>query len=223
MIQEFQIIKLYFHEPVALMSEKKDEFQNEVSVLPSDMLKAALVSALALEKNQTEIDQFNHDLVISSAYLFAGEHYFFPKPMSILPIETTFDPKHQKLIKNIQFVEKNIFEKVISGQKQSITEKNLVENGKLWVNDNQYFTQPIYKSQTKERVSIGNTNVFEMAEKGSPYYISRTYFNQDIKAGMYFIYQTKNEELLLKALDRLQYEGIGADRRLGNGKFYFEQ
>jgi CRISPR type III-A-associated RAMP protein Csm4 len=223
MKQEFQIVKLFFNEPLALMSEKKDEFQNEVTSLASDMLKAAIISALALQASQEEVEKLNNDLMVSSAFLFYKEHYFFPKPLSRLPIKKTNDPGLQKKIKKIQFIEKSLFEKIISNEPVKLQKNQLIQNNKLWVDNSSLFPTNIFKSQTEERVNIGNTNVFGEAEKGSPFYISRTYFVQDDhESGLYFIAQTRETELLEKSLNILKDQGIGADRRVGNGHFEFE-
>ncbi len=231
MKQTFSIAKLYFREPLALMSEKKDEFQNEVLMLPSDMIKAALMSALAMVGTQVEIDKLNEGLIVSSAFPFFEEHYFFPRPMSALPVEhPTRNPKNRKTVKKIRFIEKPLFEKVLRAEKFLVKEENFIHGNKFLVQDKKKFAlqaadgsdmgEKIYDTQTVGRVSLGNLIVLETGEKGSPYYVSRTYFRQG--GGLFFIYKTKDEELFRKAMDMWQSEGTGADRRIGNGHFTYK-
>lgn len=226
MKKDFNIVKLYFTEPLALMSEKKDEFQNEVLVYPSDTLKGALVSGLALTGNENEIARLNENLKVSSAYPFVNDKYFFPKPMIKLPFVETGKPGENKVFKKIQFIEKSLFEKVLNSVDIRLTNNNFIHSGKFIVENKENYPDKIYESQTEERVSIGNTNVFAEAEKGSPFYVSRTYFEhtENYKAGLYFVYEADEESnsLLKRALEVLQDEGIGADRRIGNGRFIFE-
>jgi len=232
MKQTFKIVKLYFYEPLALMSEKKDEFQNEVSSLSSDMLKAAIVSALANFSDADSISDLNDDLRVSSAFLFYDKVYFFPKPLTKLPIHINPENiKQNKQIKHILWIEQSLFEKVINNETFDLEQQKFYQNGKLLVNGQLSLPENLYKAQTEERVSIGNTVYFPETEKGSPYYISRTYFYNGVNhqqveeaqaAGLYFIYDTKHEDLLVKSLSFLQDEGFGADRRVGNGRFRFE-
>ena len=227
----FKIAKLYFREPLALMSEKKDEFQNEVLMLPSDMIKAAMMSALATVGTQAEIDALNKGLVVGSAFPFFEKHYFFPRPMSALPVEhPTRNPKNRKTVKKIRFIEKPLFEKVLRAEKFIVKEENFIHGNKFLVQDKKKFVlktvdgsgmgEKIYDTQTVGRVSLGNLIVLGTGEKGSPYYVSRTYFRQG--AGLFFIYKTEDEELFRKAMDVWQSEGTGADRRIGNGHFTYE-
>ena len=227
MKKTLNIVKLYFTEPLALMSEKKDEFQKEVVSYPSDTLKGALVSGLAwLGEQESVLKDFNENLKVSSAYPFVNDKYFFPKPMAKLPFKETGRPGENKVFKKIQFIEKSLFEKILRGEQVNLQNQNFIHGGKFLVEDKGNYPEKIYEARTEERVSIGNTNVFAEAEKGSPFYVSRTYFlhNQDNQVGLYFIYEAEetSEDLLKKSLTLLQDEGIGADRRLGNGRFVFK-
>ena len=225
MKQTYKIVKLFFHEPIALMSELKDEFQNEVSSLSSDMIKSAILSSLSKISNEKEVELLNEDLILSSAFLFYNNTYFFPKPMAKLPL--TENIINFKKIKNIEWLDQTLFEKTINNETFNLDEQVFLQNGKILTIKQPSIPEYIYKVQTEERVSVGNTIYFPESEKGSPYYISRTYFLQgDAEfsgvSGMYFLYNTKYENLLQKSLSFLQDEGFGADRRVGNGHFKFE-
>jgi len=239
MNREFKIVKLYFKEPLALMSEKKDEFMHEVLTLPSDTIKAALISVLGQAgAERDEIRRLNEDLIVSSAYPFYKDILFFPKPSAPVPLDTEDSPKKQKTIKKITFIQQSLFEKLINGEKVFFLEKeNLLHGGKFLVEkeakdefewrlpgqelapdrDKEY---KLYAVQTLGRVSLGNLLILGGGEKGSPYYVSRTYFRHG--GGLFFVYDTGEEELFRKALDIWQNEGTGADRRLGNGRFGYE-
>ena len=222
MTKEFQIAKLYFYQPLALMSGKKDEFQNEVLSLASDTLKAAIISGLA-KIDLDNVAELNEDLIVSSAYMFCNDRYFFPKPMTRLPVKDNFEVGLAKKIKKIAFVDLPLFEKIIHQAEFEISGKNLLHGGKFLVADNSDYPQQLYAAQTEERVQIGNLNMFATEDRPAPFYVSRTYFhhakNTDEQVGLYFIYQTQHEDLLQKALEFLQDEGLGADKNVGNGRF----
>ena len=230
MTKEYQIAKLYFYQPLALMSGKKDEFQNEVLSLPSDTLKAAIISGLA-KIDLDNVPLLNEDLIVSSAYLFYNDRYFFPKPMALLPVQDNFEIGMAKKIKKIAYVDLPLFEKTINQTQFEISDNNLLHGGKFLVADSSKYPEKLYAAQTEERVQIGNINLFKSDDKPAPFYVSRTYFYQpekkaednsgtfDNKAGLYFIYQTQHKDLLQKALEFLQDEGLGADKNVGNGRF----
>ena len=229
MTKEYQIAKLYFYQPLALMSGKKDEFQNEVLSLPSDTLKAAIISGLA-KIDPEKVDLLNEDLTVSSAYPFYDDRYFFPKPMNKLPVKDNSEIGMAKKIKKIAFLDLPLFEKTINRIEFDITGNNLLHNGKFLVANKEEYPKKLYAAQTEERVQIGNVNMFATDQRPAPFYISRTYFYQpektgdrqnklDNRTGLYFIYLTSHKDILQKALEFLQDEGLGADKNVGNGKF----
>jgi len=223
MTKEYQIAKLYFNQPLALMSGKKDEFQNEVLSLPSDMLKAAILSGLA-KIDLDNVTELNEDLIVSSAYLFYNDRYFFPKPMTGLPVKDNSEIGMAKKIKKIAYLDLSLFEKTINQTEFEISDTNLLHGGKFLVADSSDYPDKLYAAQTEERVQIGNINLFATEDKSAPFYVSRTYFYQSNDnfrqhAGLYFIYRTQHEDLLRKALEFLQDEGLGADKNVGNGRF----
>ena len=136
-----------------------------------------------------------------------------------------------KKIKKIAFLDLPMFEKTINKIEFEISSNNLLFGGKFLVTDKDGYPGKLYTAQTEERVQIGNLNMLATEDRPAPFYVSRTYFYQpnenktksekidNRKAGLYFIYQTKYKDLLLKALNLLQDEGIGADKNLGNGRF----
>ncbi len=245
MKKTLNIVKLYFTEPLALMSEKKDEFQKEVVSYPSDTLKGALVSGLAWglrDKDMASLnrktEKFNENLRVSAAYLFYEDrkqnksYYFFPKPMTRLPVKPTGKPGESKRIKKIQFIEKSLFEKILKAETFPLDDSQTLHNGKIIVSDKSVFREKVklYASETYGRVKIGNVNVLGDGEKGSPFYVSRTFFyhkkdkETDGVAGLYFIFEAADEETMTMldiALKVLEDEGLGADRRLGNGRFSY--
>ncbi len=244
----FNIIKLQFIEPIALSSERDDDYLKDVNFIPSDTLKAALASAFAeLSNNQNEINNFNEKIIVSSAFPFINNLYFFPKPL--ISIQNFFnfqntqnnnhnelDLKFRKKIKKVKFIEKSILEKIIAGDKLNFNEVINFNNFELIAlnntESNNNYPQKIYVSETIERVRLGCKPYLEISssEKGDPYYFTRTHFYQSkkIKTGLWFIWVSLNPENNIKeqffnALELLKNNGIGADKNIGHGKFEFEK
>ncbi|GAB4260138.1 MAG: hypothetical protein Kow0079_17110 [Vicingaceae bacterium] len=253
---KINVVKLQFIEPLALMAERKDEFQNEVSTLASDTLKAALVSALASVDNEETVNAFNTQNIVSSAYPYFEQNgqtlYFFPKPMARLPINETKDPGHNKKLKKIQFFDQILFEKILNNKLIDLDKDAVLWQGGKFATAKSSVSNialvsektKIYQAQTEQRVTIGNLNNFSHQEQGNPFYVSRTYFKHKFlplniqrqlsqykfsqeealkhtqNTGLFFIWEG-DKELLDKALNILQYNGIGADKNVGNGKFTY--
>ncbi|GIV28180.1 MAG: hypothetical protein KatS3mg027_1994 [Bacteroidia bacterium] len=246
---KFSIIKLKFIEPIALSSERDDDYIKDVNSIPSDTLKAALISAFAeVSTNQIEINEFNEHLIVSSAFPFINDLYFFPKPQLSIQnyIEKSqnqnqnqndFELKYRKKLKKVKFIEKNVLEKIISGTKlyfDEIINFNDFESIALKspISSNTNYPSKIYVSETIERVSLGCKPYLDIphSEKGDPYYFTRTHFFQSDKysTGLWFAWQSnqadviKINDCLLNALELLKNNGIGADKSIGHGKFEFE-
>lgn len=245
----FNIVKLQFIEPIALSSERDDDYLKDVNFIPSDTLKAALVSAFAeLSNNQNETNNFNEQIIVSSAFPFINNLYFFPKPLISLQNFFNFqnnqnnnhnelDLKFRKKIKKVKFIEKNIFEKIIAGDKLNFDEVINFNNFDLIALNNtasnNNYPQKIYVSETIERVRLGCRPYLDIpsSEKGDPYYFTRTHFYQSNahSTGLWFAWKMLNsdekniKEHLFNALELLKNNGIGADKNIGHGKFEFEK
>ena len=233
MTKQFSAIKLMFRGPLALMSEKKDEFKPEITHIPSDTLKAALVSALGFMGDEKNVKKLNENLIVSSAYPYLNDIFFFPRPRIQMHFSgVPEDPGFRKKIKRIAFLDRDLFEKVINGEEISFDNIIMLHNGKFWLKKHENLNintdTKIYAVQSAGRVQIGNLNVFSESEKGDPYYVSRTYFKRNddkehMVSGLYFIYHTDDEQPLEKALNILKDEGLGSDRKFGNGHFEWEK
>lgn len=215
---EYNIIRLKFTEPLAIMSAQKDIFEREVSFLDSDKLKAALVAVFAeLNSNQEDINSFNEDVLVSNAFPFFKNELFFPKPILKLPLQESENIGEHKVLKKIQYFHQSFFEKILNGEQFSLSEGNLLQNSTMLSKKNLSEIN-IFRSSIEERVSLGTRPFFDSSDDNAdPFYISRTYFNQD--SGLFFIYKSKNEKLLFQVLDLLSMNGLGADKNVGNGKF----
>lgn len=185
------IVKLIMREPVALGRARDDAFVSKVLTLPSDTLKAAIVSATAQLHSPELTNNLNQNLIVSSAFPFFNEHLFFPKPFQNLQTNPHPDttPGLAKKVKKIEFLEKSLFEKVIQGQKIDLN----VNNVGLFLfqkTETQVAVPKIFEVQTVERVTLGCKPFLNDAdEKGTPYYFTRTYFNNlhGNQSGFWFI------------------------------------
>ncbi len=220
---EHNIIKLNFRSPLHLSKGVPSDYSSSDTVLHSDTIASAIVSVYAsVGKSNEEINTFKDSFILSSAYPYFEEKYFFPKPMLTLPLvieDLNDDRRSAKVMKNIQFVEKSIFEKIIRGKKEiRILTKQLVNGGCFLTNTIGEY--PAFsKIEVVQRVKI-DSNTGE----STPYFLDRMYFNES--SGLFFLFRMNDETYkqdFLLALTVLETNGLGTDKSVGNGQFSFEE
>jgi len=219
----YTLFKLCFTAPLHLAKGKTD-YDSAEDMLHSDALKSALAVCGLQLGLLTDVMAFLESFKISSAFPFFKETYFFPKPnfldgeKSMHRITGMEEAKQRKLVKKIKWVEKALFEDLISSKVKAFHEDYF--NGAFLSNlpkDTQ-----IYKSETQERVQI--PRVMGEGEDTKPYYVDRLYFHEH--AGLFFLLDTQDEKIVKQiesCLKLLGDNGLGTDRNVGNGQFVVEK
>lgn len=216
--KKYNVVKLYFQTPLHLSRGQMDAYDKSDETLHSDTLKSAIFVAAKMllgdEANESFFDAFK----ISSAFPFAGNEYFFPKPMVRLNLnfmekEIEESIKSKKL-KKLSYISQNIFEKLLSTDKVDISKNQLSENGKFLFNNK---PGKVFSSEVQQRLTmpVGDE------KDGTPYYVERLYFRKD--CGVYFFVEFGEDKILRQKLEGvlkfLGDEGIGTDKHMGNGIF----
>lgn len=232
-----EIVKLNFNGPLHLALGRADYSESQPG-LRSDTLKAALFSAARLlfeeevlmgqtDENCPFLDAFT----VSSAFPFFGKEFFFPIPKTGLPNN---DPDLRKALKNIRYVGRSVFEKLIHN------ETFLPKKEHLW-QKNVFFTEadlwpvPGHTPTNLERQEFRLTHSMvyqhvmvprDSGDDGDTFYMERIFFPPG--SGLYFFIQFDVQQFpdirnaVAAALRLLGDEGLGSDRSTGNGSFRFE-
>jgi CRISPR-associated protein Csm4 len=226
---KFSLIRLKFHSPLHL-SKGKADYDSSLDVLHSDTIKSAIfVAALELygieiTKNQiaTAIENKNAFLdsfVISSAFPYYKESYFFPKSITTkVSIEGNDEMKNRKKEKKIKWLDQTYFSKSLQGKLEKVSEK-AVSGAYLSDIFEKDQNPEIIKSEVMQRVTIPRDG-----SDAKPFYMDRLFFGEN--AGMFFLIDFHNEtykQQVLNALTLLGENGFGTDRNVGNGNFSYEQ
>ena len=107
--------------------------------IPADTLFSALCQtwatfygsgALQTFLNRYTENSANLPFRLTSAFPFAGNVRFFPKPVVNL---YTGDAKDDKKVKNVQFVSHKVFEAILNGEPPKLSNDLLINGGKMWV------------------------------------------------------------------------------------------
>lgn len=225
MNKTLKLYKLHFTTPLHLSNESED-YAKSLQTLHSDTLYAALTSVLAKVGYQFK-ENFTGDLGFSISSLFPfyqkdkedkNPVYFFPKSRKIDILPENMLEVHKK-IKKIKWFDTESFKQHIEGNKiqDFFKEENLfnIYYSKTKIPDD------FISSQVFPHAQVPRKQIIDGKEQDTKiYYMERLFFKD--YSGMYFIAEGE-ADLLEKALNILQYEGIGTDRNVGNGYFEFSK
>ncbi len=154
-------------------------------------------------------------LILTSAFPFAGDVYFFPRPLTWTDLA--------KESKRIQFVSYNIFLDILSKNPPAFHIDDLINADPLWISREERTrverllgAKPIvYEKDIRPRVTIGGQNA------GSEiWHIETLGFNTD--CGLYFAarFDTPETQQKFESLLRVLADtGIGGERNAGYGAF----
>jgi CRISPR-associated protein Csm4 len=210
------IIKLKFISPLHL-SRGKAGLENSFETLHSDTLKSALfVCALQLYKD-AEILRGDNGMAffnafrVSSAFPYASDELFFPKPEWINDtLKTEVEPKD---FKEIKFIGWAFYKGLISGSADKFLPQNI--RNKKYYTDKVMNAAP-FESEVVQRVVVPR----DYEHDADTFYTERLYFKND--CGMFFLISFEDEtwrEIVMSALALLGENGIGSDKSVGNGQF----
>ena len=157
--------------------------------------------------------------MLTSAFPFAGDVYFFPKPLTFTHLS--------KESKSVAFVSQTHFENIISGTPLKFDKNDLITGGKIWISRQEKARlktknkdeMRVWETATRPRVTIGGQSA------GSEiWHVESVTFNTD--CGLWFIVRFDSEttqqkiETLLRVLGD---SGIGGERNAGYGVFEITQ
>ena len=218
MKQPLELVKLNFTSPLHL-SRGKSGLDTSFELIHSDTLKSALyVCAMDLDMDilkDDESDAFFNSFSISSAFPFAKEEFFFPKPEWIsTALSNSLKTEFKKDFKKIRYFSQTYFEQLLRGDLKTLDE-TCFKHIKYYTDSDLPKGMP-FKSETVQRVTVSRN----YEEDAGTFYTERLYFHQD--CGLFFLIHIKDEayrSAILAALRLLGDNGIGSDKTVGNGQF----
>lgn len=216
----FRCVKLRFAAPLHLGRGVGETYDTGSRLLHSDTISSAIASARVQLMGDKNLKQFLESFRVSSAFPFFKESLFFPKPMVKLNfgIENEDETRLGKQLKKLEYIEKALFEKLLTGKKVQVQSGQFSKNGKyLWAEkapDKEFITAQVQQRVTVPRDGQGDSK---------PYYVERLFFDAD--AGLFFLLDCPDNQIFREfelALKYLEDSGIGTDRSVGNGFFNAE-
>jgi len=231
MNKSFDIVKLNFTGPLHLSKGKPDGYETGGRILHSDAIKSAfMAAAVSLHPeigNSANEHPFLDQFEVSSAFPFWKEEYFFPKPLVDLQwkVKAKSERDSNKLLKEVTFLGKNHFEKILKAEIKEVSEAHLSDDktqiSQIFENEKEFHSieeRYIFKSDLNQRVAVPRWQ--ENETDGNTYYVERLFFRED--AGLFFMIQFNADADIpfwLEVLEHLGEQGVGTDRATGNGQF----
>ncbi len=209
--------------------------------IPADTLFSAICQTWATfydtDSLKKFLEQYKEDsetlpFMLTSAFPYADNVYFFPKPLTFRESKDTPDNAKKK-IKKVRFISESIFQDIVSGNSHNFDKDNLINGENVWVSADEKEQLKnlidedvgedkdeklcIWKTATRPRVTIGAQNA------GSEiWHVQTVQFNKN--CGLWFAAKFNSDatkqkvETLLRVLGD---SGIGGERNAGYGQFEF--
>jgi CRISPR-associated protein Csm4 len=214
-----KVYKLKFHSSFHLAYGNAVDGPSE-NFIRSDTLFSAICSAANKFYGDEVVSEFLKEgqLILSSAFPFYKDEFFFPKPLNFYP--DIKDYEVIKTFKKIKFVSKEHLDKIFNKENYEGTNyfnKNEVDkfilNG-CWRTKGNGRDEVIFET-------IENPHIItdRLTNSTQIFYKTEVFFSKD--SGLFFFAKIK-EKLLSKFETVLRFlgdEGIGADRTVGKGLF----
>jgi len=198
------LVKIIFKTPLHI-GEAGIGLEETSQFIHSDTLYSAIFQAWLRLFGETM-----SDVVLTSAFPFVGNIYYFPRPLLPIPDFTSdLALQYGKAIKRIRFVDYDNFKKWITGMPLDLEEV---------LNTSDIISKAII-SAVQPKVSLDR-----MTLASNLYYVGETVFANSLGAGLFFLVKLKAEQMpkFKAALKFLGEEGIGGRRSQGYGAFEAE-
>lgn len=218
MKNKYSIIKLHFKSPVHISSGGSG-YENSEELIHSDTLFSSICSTTKLLYGDEKVEKLIEadNLLISSAFPFFKQSYFFPRPLGYFKEFEKYED--EKAFKKVKYFSKEIFESIINQMPLNIEfSKRKIVNG-CYSDELDSVKDIVFKTNEVPRVTIDritNTTLI--------FHFSEISFSKE--SGLYFLLSCEDVDLkniIISSLKLLGDEGIGADNTIGKGLFEIEE
>lgn len=196
-----QLVKLRFKAPVHI-GEAGLGLEESARIVHSDTLYSAVF--------QTWLRVFGEappEFRLSSAFPFAGERYYFPRPLLPAPGYTNeLALKYGKQLKRARFIERKHFVRWIKGE--PLDYETLIEETQV--------LESVMETRVRPHVTLDRRRAASVL-----YFVGETVFDDRRDAGLFFLVDVQPEDWprFQTVLTVLGEEGIGGRRSQGYGVF----
>lgn len=193
-------------------------------LIPADTLFSAICQTWRTfygEESLTNfLDQYEtgEPFLLTSAFPFAGDIRFLPKPLIDLKVNADDD---RKKLKKVRYLSEKRFRQIVNGELSAsddadlIKENDLSNNGQLWIHDEDKCPPTVWKTDKRPRVTLDR-----QSSTSEIWHLGGVKFNEG--CGLWFDAKFEAEETqrqIETILRVLGDTGIGGERSAGYGLF----
>ncbi len=211
--------KLKFHTPLHVNAHGVGYEETE-EIIRSDTIFSAIMS-IWNQFYDDDIETMCHTppFLISSAFPFKADSYFFPRPMVKIGKKDEDDPKFGKKIKKVKYISKSILENILKGKPPEFKEEKTFQKGIFWTDSEISEESRVFSIREIPRIRIDR-----QTSSSDIFYFSEVFFEEN--SGLFFLVRFIEKAIQAKfetILRLLGDEGIGGDKRVGKGLFTMEK
>ena len=219
-MQEKTVFKLHFTGPLHIGKGLGEAYDTTDSVLHSDTLSGLIASVWSMQNGGEGLRDFMDRYRVSSAFPFFQSFFFLPVPVGnqSLTIAGIDSEKAAKMLKTIEYIPVDGWQKVVSGEKVEFSYSALSPCGRFLFPENEKGLS-IYSDELEQRVTVPRDGDGDAV----PFYFERRFFAKN--SGLYFFCDANSETLneIYELLEIAGTIGVGTDKSVGNGQFTVEK
>ncbi len=194
--------------------------------IPADTLFSAVCQTWRIFHGEGHLTDFlaryetDEPFLLTSAFPFAADIRFFPKPLGIDP-KIRFSDDDRKALKRVRYLSERRFRQIINGElsvpddADLIRDKDLVNEGQLWIHDADKHPCTVWTTDKRPRVTLDRQSA-----ASEIWHLGGVKFHQG--CGLWFgaKFDTEETQTQIETILRVLGDtGIGGERSAGYGLF----
>ena len=208
---------LNFRSPLHLGRRGVGLEETEISI-PADTLFSAICQTWRTfygEKHLTDfLAQYERGkpFLLTSAFPFAEDIRFFPRPLIDLNVDA--DDERKKL-KKVRFLSERRFRQIVNGEAIAFDPDDLINDGQLWIHDDDKCPRTVWKTDKRPRVTLDR-----QSSASEIWHLGGVKFHEG--CGLWFDakFDTEATQRRIETILRVLGDtGIGGERNAGYGIF----
>lgn len=212
---------LNFRSPLHLGRRGVGLEKTEISI-PADTLFSAICQTWRTFYGEEHLTDFlaqyetEEPFLLTSAFPFAGDTRFFPKPLIDLDVNADDD---RKKLKKVRYLSERHFRQIVNDEPIAFDADDLINDGQLWIHDDeraQFQDNPtVWKTDKRPRVTLDR-----QSSTSEIWHLKAVKF--EAGCGLWFDAKFDTEEIQTQIetiLRVLGDTGIGGERSAGYGSF----
>ena len=208
---------LHFRSPFHLGRRGVGLEETEISI-PADTLFSAICQTWGTFYGEESLTDFlaqyetGEPFLLTSAFPFAGDTRFFPKPLVDLDVNADDD---RKKLKKVGYLSERRFRQVASDEPIAFNSDDLINDGHLWIHGDDKCPREVWKTDKRPRVTLDR-----QSSASEIWHLKAVKFEEN--CGLWFDakFETEKTQAQIEAILRVLGDtGIGGERSAGYGTF----